>query len=58
MEKINLSKAVLCGDCISSKLNKGIDYTYRCENKISPCRGRITFADFGCTYGEKKGKRI
>lgn len=54
--KTTLSKSILCPECEYSK-DSTIPYAYNCKNKISPCRNRIVYADFGCTYGKKKSNR-
>lgn len=45
---------VRCGECKDSVDSKSISCAYKCTNKISPCYGRTTYADFGCLYGERK----
>lgn len=50
---IDLRKAVLCSECKHTVLST-IPCAYNCINKLSPCRNRVVYADFGCTYGEKK----
>ena len=52
--KLELDKAVLCGDCIYSTHSKTVDYAYICQNKHCPCKDRTTYADFGCTYGKHR----
>ena len=42
-----------CGECLHS-VNSKTPCAYKCNNKHSPCHGRITYADFGCLYGERK----
>lgn len=44
----------VCGDCRHAVYGSTIPYSYRCTNPLSPCRGRITDALFGCTDSEPK----
>lgn len=43
---------ILCVNCKHSTTSRTTHYAYNCQNPISPCRGRVTFADFGCSYAE------
>ena len=49
----NTAAAPRCGECLHS-VNSKIPCAYKCNNRQSPCYGRITYADFGCLYGERK----
>lgn len=49
-----IREVVDCDKCKYSKYARTVAYGYRCNNENSPCRGRVTFANFGCTYGERK----
>lgn len=51
---VDVVEAVRCGQCKHAGVSMHTDCAYKCENKMSPCRGRITAADFGCTYGERR----
>lgn len=42
-----------CGECLYS-VNSKMPCAYKCNNRRSPCYGRITYADFGCLYGAQK----
>jgi len=50
----NEIEAVRCGMCKYSEYSSTVTCAYRCKNTLSPCRGRVTFADFGCAYGERR----
>ena len=45
---------VQCGECAHSTNSRSVDCAYKCKCKRSPCYDRITYADFGCLYGERR----
>jgi|GEM_PF-5653158 len=47
-----LRVVVFCGECRFAKNSKTVPCAYRCDYTLSPCRGRVTSSDFGCTYGK------
>ena len=54
VKNIMKSNIVLCGQCKFSNISKSIPCAYICIKKNSPCYKRVTYADFGCLYGENK----
>ena len=52
-----MKNVVYCGECKYSEYSRTLMCAYRCANpsNLCPCRGRITYADFYCAYGERKG---
>ena len=51
---VDAVEVVLCGQCGFSDLSMSVLCAYICKNPKSPCRNRVTFADFGCLYGERR----
>jgi hypothetical protein len=51
---LNQSAAVRCPQCAYAERHKNAACAYICRNEDSPCYCRTAYADFGCTYGEKK----
>lgn len=49
-------EAVLCGQCVFSDISMSIPCAYICRKEKSPCYNRVTCADFGCLYGERKSE--
>jgi hypothetical protein len=47
-------QVVYCGDCQYGGYSATVICAYTCRNPISPCRWRITYADFGCSYGKRR----
>ena len=46
--------AVRCAQCAHAERHKTASFSYICRNEKSPCYCRTAYADFGCTYGERK----
>lgn len=51
---VDAVEVVRCGECAYSKDSSAVSQAYRCDYSLSPCRGRTTYADFGCLYGHRK----
>ena len=53
-DKNVLTNAVRCAQCALAEKHKTASFSYICRNEKSPCYCRTAYADFGCTYGERK----
>lgn len=51
---VDAVEVVRCGEC-AHRINSKMPCAYKCVHRRSPCYGRITYADFGCLYGERRG---
>ena len=50
---VDAVEVVRCGQCKDSDYSKTVSCAYICRNEKSPCYYRVTYADFGCLYGER-----
>ena len=51
---VDAEEVVRCGGCIYSANSMSVPCAYVCNREGSPCYKRITYADFGCLYGERR----
>lgn len=51
---VDAVEVMRCGQCVFSDLSMSVPCAYVCRNPKSPCRNRVTCADFGCLYGERR----